>query len=210
MPTTTRIAAAAAEDPQEDYRISAENPVKLAAARHLVEAHANDRVLVVGQFLRQVEEAAALLGAPLITGQTPDSERERLYTAFRTGEVRVLVASKVANFSIDLPDANVLIQLSGAFGSRQEEAQRLGRILRPKERPATFYSLVSRESSEQRFALHRQMFLAEQGYRYSIEDWHGESAPTAKTTATALTSTGDGRALTLPPMTADVTEGGSP
>lgn len=202
MPTATRIAAAAAEDPQEDYRISAENPMKLAAARHLVEAHANDRILVVGQFLRQVEEAAALLGAPLVTGQTPDSERERLYSAFRSGEVRVLVASKVANFSIDLPDANVLIQLSGAFGSRQEEAQRLGRILRPKERPATFYSLVSRESSEQRFALHRQMFLAEQGYRYSIEDWHGEAS------ATAPTSTTDVRML--PAMPVEVSEGGTP
>ena len=149
-----------------------------------------------------MEEAAALLGAPLVTGQTPDSERERLYSAFRSGEVRVLVASKVANFSIDLPDANVLIQLSGAFGSRQEEAQRLGRILRPKERPATFYSLVSRESSEQRFALHRQMFLAEQGYRYSIEDWHTGSSPTAPS------STSDARLL--PAATVDLTEGGAP
>jgi DNA excision repair protein ERCC-3 len=126
---------------------------------------------VVGQYLSQVHAAARLLGAPLVTGETPDAERERLYGAFRAGDIPVLVASKVANFSIDLPDANVLVQISGAFGSRQEEAQRLGRILRPKERLATFYSLVTAESDEQGFALHRQMFLAEQGYRYDIEDW---------------------------------------
>jgi DNA excision repair protein ERCC-3 len=145
--------------------------VKLAVLKNLVDTHANDRILVVGQYRSQVTAAAKLLGAPVITGETSDSQRESLYEAFRRGDVRVLVASKVANFSIDIPDANVLIQLSGAFGSRQEEAQRLGRILRPKDRPATMYSLVSRESDEQRFALHRQMFLAEQGYRYTIEDW---------------------------------------
>ncbi len=192
MSTATRIAAAATEDAREDYRIAAENPAKLLALRNLVDSHANDRVLVVGQYLRQVQQAAALLGAPLVTGETPDAERERLYQAFRSGEERVLVASKVANFSIDLPDANVLIQLSGAFGSRQEEAQRLGRILRPKDRPATFYSLVSGESSEQRFALHRQMFLAEQGYRYTIEDWRdGGAAPAdaaIETKATTVTT----------------------
>lgn len=169
--TATRIAAASAESAQESYRISAENPRKMQVLRALIDAHPNDRILVVGQYLSQVQAAARLLGAPLVTGETPDAERERLYAAFRVGSVPVLVASKVANFSIDLPDANVLVQISGAFGSRQEEAQRLGRILRPKDRLATFYSVVTAESDEQSFALHRQMFLAEQGYRYDIEDW---------------------------------------
>jgi DNA excision repair protein ERCC-3 len=167
----TRVAAASAPSAQESYRIAAENPHKLQVLRALVEAHPNDSILVVGQYLSQVQAAAQLLRAPLVTGETPDAERERLYGAFRAAELPVLVASKVANFSIDLPDANVLIQISGAFGSRQEEAQRLGRILRPKERLATFYSLVTAESDEQAFALHRQMFLAEQGYRYDVEDW---------------------------------------
>ena len=171
-----RIAAASAESAQESYRISAENPRKMHVLRALVDAHPHDRILVVGQYLSQVQAAARLLAAPLVTGETADAERERLYAAFRAGTVPVLVASKVANFSIDLPDASVLIQISGAFGSRQEEAQRLGRILRPKERVATFHSLVTAESDEQSFALHRQMFLAEQGYRYEIEDWvPGES-----------------------------------
>lgn len=177
--TGTRIAAASADSVQEGYRISAENPRKMRALRTLVDAHPQDRILVVGQYLSQVQAAARLLEAPLVTGETPDAERERLYAAFRAGTVPVLVASKVANFSIDLPDASVLIQISGAFGSRQEEAQRLGRILRPKERMATFYSVVTAESDEQTFALHRQMFLAEQGYRYEIEDWVPGESPAA-------------------------------
>ncbi len=172
LPDLLRIAAAAAEDPREAYRIAAENPRKIPVARHLVASHPNDRVLVVGQYRRQVRALADALGAPLVTGETPDVERERLYAAFRGGAIRVLVVSKVANFSLDLPDASLLVQVSGAFGSRQEEAQRLGRILRPKDRVATFYTLVSRDSDEQRFALNRQMFLAEQGYRYDIEDWN--------------------------------------
>ncbi len=176
-PDAVRIASASAESAAESYRIAAENPRKLGVMKALVDAHPNDLILVVGQYLDQVAAAARLLNAPLITGATGDAERERLYGAFRRGETRVLVTSKVANFSIDLPDANVLVQLSGAFGSRQEEAQRLGRILRPKERMATFYSLVTPESPEQEFALHRQMFLAEQGYSYDIEDWAPGSGP---------------------------------
>jgi DNA excision repair protein ERCC-3 len=166
-----RIASASAESAAESYRIAAENPRKLALVRALVDGHPNDRILVVGQYLEQVSAAARVLDAPVITGATGDVERERLYAGFRAGEIRVLVASKVANFSIDLPDASVLVQMSGAFGSRQEEAQRLGRILRPKERLATFYTLVTPDSPEQEFALHRQMFLAEQGYGYEVEDW---------------------------------------
>ncbi|TMK44959.1 MAG: hypothetical protein E6G66_13490, partial [Actinobacteria bacterium] len=120
----------------------------------------------------QLDDVAAALSAPLITGKTATAEREKLYAGFRDGLIRLLVVSKVANFSIDLPEANVAIQISGTFGSRQEEAQRLGRILRPKADggQASFYTLVSRETQDQEFALHRQLFLAEQGYRYSIVD----------------------------------------
>ena len=127
---------------------------------------------MIGQFIEQLESLAERLGAPIITGKTPNKERERLYEAFRTGEEKLLVVSKVANFSIDLPDASVAIQVSGTFGSRQEEAQRLGRILRPKSdgRAATFYSVVSRDTNDQSFAANRQRFLTEQGYGYQIVD----------------------------------------
>ncbi|MEW5850631.1 MAG: DNA repair helicase XPB [Myxococcota bacterium] len=153
------------------HRVAAENPVKRAVARELCEAHAEDHILIIGQYLHGLKEVARDVGAPVITGQTPEPERERLYNAFKRGEIRVLAASKVANFAIDLPDANVLIQLSGAFGSRQEEAQRLGRILRPKAGPARFYTLVSRDTVEMELGMHRQLFLVEQGYKYAIEDW---------------------------------------
>jgi DNA excision repair protein ERCC-3 len=153
------------------HRVAAENPVKLAVCRELVDAHTQDHVLVIGQYLHSLREIAKELGAPLITGETPDPERDRLFAAFKKGEISVLVASKVANFAIDLPDANVLVQLSGAFGSRQEEAQRLGRILRPKMGPARFYTLVTRDTVEMELGMHRQLFLAEQGYKYAIEDW---------------------------------------
>ena len=128
--------------------------------------------LVIGQYIDQVEALAERLGAPLITGKTPTRERERLYQAFRVGEEMLLVVSKVANFSIDLPEASVAIQVSGAFGSRQEEAQRLGRILRPKRdgRQAHFYTVVARDTNDQEFAARRQRFLAEQGYAYQIVD----------------------------------------
>ena len=138
----------------------------------LVDKHAGERILVIGQYLDQIDELAEALGAPKLTGATPVDERERLYDAFRTGELTVLVVSKVANFSVDLPEATVAIQVSGSFGSRQEEAQRLGRLLRPKESglPANFYTLVARDTVDQDFAQNRQRFLAEQGYSYTILD----------------------------------------
>ncbi len=127
---------------------------------------------MIGQYLDQLDELAARLDAPLITGATTVRERQRLFDAFRDGQMQVLVVSKVANFSIDLPEASVAIQVSGAFGSRQEEAQRLGRILRPKTdgRTARFYALVARDTLDQDYAAHRQRFLAEQGYAYRIVD----------------------------------------
>jgi DNA excision repair protein ERCC-3 len=131
-------------------------------------------VLVFGSYLEPLERAGALLGAPVITGETPSAQREARYDAFRRGEIRRLVLSRVGNFAIDLPDANVLIQLSGTMGSRQEEAQRLGRVLRPKPGGASFYTLVTRDTVEQEHALHRQLFLTEQGYRYFIEDYDGQ------------------------------------
>lgn len=177
MDEARRLQYAVAE-PREKYRIAAENPAKLDVLLQLVDQHAGDQVLIIGQYLRQIKavhrtlRVARALDAPLITGQTPVEERERLFEAFRAGEVSPLVVSKVANFAIDLPDANVAIQISGTYGSRQEEAQRLGRILRPKENglPAHFYSLVTRDSRDQDFAAKRQLFLTEQGYRYTIVD----------------------------------------
>jgi len=129
-------------------------------------------VLIIGQYLDQLAIIAQRLQAPLITGKTPSRDRDKLFEQFRTGEIRLLVVSKVANFAIDLPDASVAIQVSGQFGSRQEEAQRLGRILRPKEDglQACFYSLVAKDTKEQHFALNRQRFLTEQGYQYTITD----------------------------------------
>jgi DNA excision repair protein ERCC-3 len=127
---------------------------------------------VIGQYIDQLDELAERLDAPIVKGQTTVRERQRLYEAFRAGELPVLVVSKVANFSIDLPEASVAIQVSGTFGSRQEEAQRLGRILRPKAdgRTARFYTVVARDTVDQEFAQHRQRFLAEQGYAYRIID----------------------------------------
>ena len=140
--------------------------------QRLVELHRGEPTLVIGQYLDQLDELAQLLEAPVITGQTGVNERQRLYEAFRTGELSLLVVSKVANFSIDLPEASVAIQVSGTFGSRQEEAQRLGRVLRPKAdgRSARFYAVVSRDTVDADFAQHRQRFLAEQGYSYRIVD----------------------------------------
>ncbi|MBI4880616.1 MAG: DEAD/DEAH box helicase [Planctomycetes bacterium] len=154
------------------FRLASENPAKEAVIEFLVEKHRDDRKLVIGQYLDQLALLARRLGAPLITGKTPNRERERLYNLFREGEIPLLLVSKVGNFAIDLPDASVAIQVSGTFGSRQEEAQRLGRILRPKSNgaPAWFYSLVTRESKESDFANHRQLFLTEQGYAYEIRD----------------------------------------
>ncbi len=156
---------------REKYRIASENPLKIAATRQLIENHPDDHILVIGQYLKQLDELADALKAPIITGKTPNIERERLFAAFRSGDIRVLVVSKIANFAIDLPDASMAIQVSGTFGSRQEEAQRLGRILRPKARNSWFYTLVSRFTTEEDFAANRQKFLAEQGYKYSIQHW---------------------------------------
>ncbi|MDQ1257093.1 MAG: excision repair protein [Candidatus Hydrogenedentes bacterium] len=152
------------------FRIASTNPVKGSICEQLIEKHKDDNTLVIGQFLDQLKVLAKRFNAPLITGRTATRERERLYAAFRSGEVKLLVVSKVANFAIDLPDANVAIQVSGTFGSRQEEAQRLGRILRPKSdhSMAHFYSLVSRETCDQDYSVKRQLFLTEQGYRYEI------------------------------------------
>ncbi len=152
------------------FRLAAENPDKLRVVAELIAASPGDQILVIGQYLDQLAELARRLGRPLITGKTPNAERERLYDAFRCGEEQVLVVSKVANFAIDLPDASMAIQVSGTYGSRQEEAQRLGRILRPKARSARFYTLVSHDTREQEFAAKRQLFLVEQGYRYQIVD----------------------------------------
>ncbi|MCB9672965.1 MAG: helicase-associated domain-containing protein [Alphaproteobacteria bacterium] len=159
-----------AADANQKFRMASENPLKVDVVEQLVKRHRNDNVLIIGTYLDQLEQLAKDLGAPLITGTTPHRERERLFKAFRTGAEKVLVVSKVANFAIDLPDANVAIQVSGSFGSRQEEAQRLGRILRPKDAPASFYTVVTADSKEQEFAMKRQLFLTEQGYRYSIEE----------------------------------------
>ena len=161
-------------DQRRRYRLAATNPAKLRVVSQLTKRHAEDRVLIIGQYLDQLHDIARLLEAPLITGETPQGERDRLYTAFRTGEVTHLVVSRVANFAVDLPDANVAIQVSGTFGSRQEEAQRLGRVLRPKtngDNSARFYTVVTRDSTEQEFSARRQLFLTEQGYRYEIEEF---------------------------------------
>jgi DNA excision repair protein ERCC-3 len=155
--------------------VAAENPLKLTALVELAERHAGDRVLVLGTYLEPLAAAGRLLDCPVVTGETPHAQRERAYADFRAGRIRRLVLSRVGNFAIDLPDANVLVQLSGTMGSRQEEAQRLGRILRPKPGGATFYSLVTRDTIEQENALHRQLFLTEQGYRYFIEDYQDGS-----------------------------------
>jgi DNA excision repair protein ERCC-3 len=168
---TERLAYATAE-PENRYRNCATTRTKRDVVEALVEKHVDDQVLVIGQYIDQLDELSEVLGAPLIKGETPIKEREILFNKFRSGEIKCLVVSKVANFSIDLPDATIAIQVSGAFGSRQEEAQRLGRILRPKSdgRGAKFYSVISRDTIDQDFAQNRQRFLAEQGYSYKIID----------------------------------------
>jgi DNA excision repair protein ERCC-3 len=174
MDDDRRMDAALAQNRQDAYRIAAENPAKLPVLHSLAMRHRDDHVLVIGQYIEQLEQIARRLEAPLLTGKTPTAERERLYAGFRSGDVPLLVVSKIANFAVDLPDADVAIQVSGTFGSRQEEAQRLGRLLRPKRdgRAARFYTLVTRDSRDQEFSAKRQLFLAEQGYRYSIVDAH--------------------------------------
>ncbi len=155
---------------EEKYRAAATNEVKYPVLDVILSKHPDDNVLIIGMYLDQLDQVAARYQAPLITGKTPVRDREKLFERFRSGEIRLLVVSKVANFAIDLPDANVAIQISGTFGSRQEEAQRLGRILRPKRNGllAHFYSIVVRDSRDQDFAANRQLFLTEQGYQYNI------------------------------------------
>ncbi len=153
---------------REKHRIASENPAKLKIVKKLLEQHDGEQILVIGQYISQLEQISKEINAPLITGKIKNQERELLYDSFRKGETKVLVVSKVANFAIDLPDASVAIQVSGTFGSRQEEAQRLGRILRPKECDSNFYTIVTRYSIEEEFAEKRQKFLAEQGYDYSL------------------------------------------
>ena len=171
MPSADRMAYAMAEAGDRP-RLGAAHPAKIRVVEQLAAKHAGEPMLVIGQYIDQLEELAEQLGSELITGQTPVRRRQQLFDAFRAGEITRLVVSKVANFSIDLPEASVAVQVSGAFGSRQEEAQRLGRLLRPKAdgRTAHFYTVVMRDTLDQDYAAHRQRFLAEQGYAYTIVD----------------------------------------
>jgi len=181
LPERERLAYATAE-PEERYRLCATSDSKSRVVEQLVRRHAGEQLLVIGQYLDQLDDLGERLNAPVLKGETTVAERQRLFQAFRTGEISTLVVSKVANFSIDLPEASVAIQVSGSFGSRQEEAQRLGRLLRPKHdgKTARFYAVISRDTLDQDFAAHRQRFLAEQGYAYRIvdaEDLSTEDAP---------------------------------
>ncbi len=162
----------AVAEPEERYRVAATARTKLPVVRALIDRHPTDQILVIGGYIDQLHMLGEYLDAPIVQGSTTNKERERLFDAFRTGEVKTLVISKVGNFSIDLPEAAVAIQVSGTFGSRQEEAQRLGRVLRPKAdgRQAHFYTVVSRDTIDTEYAAHRQRFLAEQGYAYTIVD----------------------------------------
>ncbi|MCE5230988.1 helicase-associated domain-containing protein [bacterium] len=176
----------AVADAKAKFRIASENDAKIDLMRQIIGRHRGDQILIIGQYLDQLEKVAGEFGAPIITGKTPNKEREEIYNDFRDGKIPVLIVSKVANFSIDLPDANVAIQISGTFGSRQEEAQRLGRILRPKSNGnmAFFYTLVTQDTREREFAVKRQLFLTEQGYRYRIVSSLDElNAPVADATA---------------------------
>ena len=171
LPASDRLEYAASAD-DERYRLAATAHAKIDVVRDLVAKHQGEQILVIGQYLDQIDVLSEELGAPKITGSTPVDEREQLFDAFRHARIPVLVVSKVANFSIDLPDASVAIQVSGSFGSRQKEAQRLGRLLRPKSNghKASFYTLIARDTVDQDFAQNRQRFLAEQGYSYTILD----------------------------------------
>ena len=171
LPRDERVAYAMAED-GDKYRLCSTSETKSKVVQDLVRRHEGDQILVIGQYIDQLDELADRLDAPVIKGGTPVKERQRLFNDFREGKLKTLVVSKVANFSIDLPEASVAIQVSGSFGSRQEEAQRLGRLLRPKSdgRAAHFYTVVARDTLDQDFAARRQRFLAEQGYAYSIQD----------------------------------------
>lgn len=175
LPENKEIEYAVAAN-REKHRIASENPLKNKIVQELVEKFKDDKILIIGQFLTHLEIIAKLLNVPIITGKTKNSERDIIYNDFRSGKIRVLVVSKVANFAIDLPDASVAIQVSGTFGSRQEEAQRLGRILRPKERTSRFFTLITRGTVEEDFGSNRQKFLAEQGYSYRIVRYENEKS----------------------------------
>lgn len=162
-------------DQKDKFTISAKNPLKIKVVKDILNKHEGKLILVIGHFIAQLEEISKELKAPIITGKTPNTERDMLYKKFKNGEIKILVVSKVANFSIDLPDASVLVQVSGTYGSRQEEAQRLGRILRPKQNNISyFYSIITLDSIEERYAYKRQRFLTEQGYTYEIDFWKKE------------------------------------
>jgi DNA excision repair protein ERCC-3 len=166
--------AYAMADLRKKMALAASNIEKFKVVKELVARHKSDRVLIIGQYLEQLDALSSLLKVPLITGATPNSEREVLYKEFRDGKIETLMVSKVGNFAVDIPDANVLIQVSGTFGSRQEEAQRLGRVLRPKSNGsiAHFYTIITKDTKEQEFGMNRQLFLTEQGYSYAIVDWN--------------------------------------
>lgn len=154
---------------REKYRIASVNRRKLDIVEGLVQKHSEDSIIIIGQYIEQLEEVGKRFSWPIVTGKTSNKVRDEIYQKFRNKKIRVLIVSKVANFAIDLPDCSVAIQISGTFGSRQEEAQRLGRILRPKERPSHFYTIITEYSEEEEFAMNRQKFLSEQGYSYTLE-----------------------------------------
>ncbi|MFM8987178.1 MAG: DNA repair helicase XPB [Holophagaceae bacterium] len=167
----------AVSDQRQRFRIASENSLKVPVIAEILALHPQDSILIIGQYIEQLKIISEYFQSPVLMGQTPEKERERLFNLFRRGELKILIVSKVANFAIDLPDASVAIQVSGTFGSRQEEAQRLGRILRPKDSDnvSYFYTLISRDTTEQEFARNRQLFLTEQGYKYQIQSRHLDS-----------------------------------
>ncbi len=175
LPAESEIQYAVAERRQK-HRIASENPLKKQIVQEIIKRYPSDKILIIGQYLEQLQEIAREQNYPIITGKTPNVERDEIYKKFREGKINVLVVSKVANFAIDLPDASIAIQISGTFGSRQEEAQRLGRILRPKERTSRFFTIITRGTVEEDFGSNRQKFLAEQGYAYKIVIYNDESS----------------------------------
>lgn len=172
MPDKLRYEYAICED-KKKYRLSAENPIKFRVVEELIQKHEGDKILVIGEYINQLERVSKILGKPLVMGKTPNNKRQELYNRFLRGDLDILVLSRVGDFALDLPDANVLIQISGMFGSRMEEGQRLGRVLRRKKdgSPAHFYSIVTKDTKDQVFNAKRQRFLLEMGYRYSVVDW---------------------------------------
>ncbi len=170
LPDDYRLVYAMA-DPRLKYRVAAESPAKFEVLDQLLAKHPDDRVLIIGMYLDQLEQVEKRYGYPVITGKTPVQKRQQIYEQFKNGDVKRIIISKVGNFAVDLPNANVMIQISGTFGSRQEEAQRLGRILRPKSdgsQLAHFYTIISKDTQDQDFGANRQLFLTEQGYQYTI------------------------------------------